>query len=198
MSIEIEAEKFMRSIPEKYPHLRGRINQNLINAVVTELKTLGVYREDVTAQSFHVGLLAAMESGTVLAAPLKVVERVIEKAPEPKPEPKLTSKQKQEAFAPMTTATGLRNHAHKGEGENRISMAQQQQLIDATEASARDFVERNLKFPPVGNNHAERERVREGIRTIVEAEAGDPIARWARTARRVHDEVLKEFERGIR
>ena len=196
MSIQIEAEKFLRSVPEKYPHLRG-YNQTLIDAVVAELKSLGVYREDVTAQSFHVGLLAAMQTGTLPAVPAKVVERVVEKAPGPKPEPKLSPKQKQEAYAPMSTASGRRNHAHKAEGDP-ISERQQKIIIEATEANARAFVERNFNHPPTGNNHAVRERVRGGITAIIEAEAGDPIARWARTARRVQDEVLTEFEREIR
>ena len=185
MSIDIEAQKFLYEVPLKYPHLR--VNQQLVDSVVAELKSLGVYREDITAGSFMVGLLAAMESGRLQKPPEQVRVEIREVEAAPKPEPKKPT------YAPRSMATAVTNHAHPVQKE--ITDQESRQLIEKMETSAKLWVERAFRNPPGEKNHSARDAARGEIRQIIEQDRANNRV-WAHTARRVEDEVINNRKFG--
>jgi hypothetical protein len=77
-------------------------------------------------------------------------------------------------------------------------------MATLTEVSAWQWVDRQLAHPP-GANHVHFDSVRSSIREIIAdeqtASAQNPVvadATWNRVARRVQEEVLSRYDRGVR
>jgi hypothetical protein len=109
------AEQFLSEVATRHPRLE--INQAVIDAVVDELRQMGLFRQNISVKSFHAGFLSAVREGKIALPPAEpvlddaTIRKLAAKFPTVITKEKQLDQKTKSALAGIVKQTGRVNHA---------------------------------------------------------------------------------------